>query len=55
MIQPGVAATPENAQYFHAAYIWAALLYGGYAIVLRNRVRHVRDRLRALRSSNTSR
>ncbi|HEY0777322.1 MAG TPA: hypothetical protein VGD56_05070 [Gemmatirosa sp.] len=41
---------PDNAAYFHAAYVLIAFVYGGYAAVLlrrRARVRQVLDRLGA--------
>lgn len=39
---------PENAGYFHAAYIAAAVIYVGYVVSLWRRRRHVRRRLDAL-------
>ena len=39
---------PENAGYYHAAYIAVALLYGGYAVSLWARAR----RVRALRAAH---
>jgi hypothetical protein len=38
--------TPDNAGYFHAAYIAAAVIYGGYIAVLWSRARALRARLR---------
>ena len=37
--------TPDNAIYYQIAYAAAAVIYVGYAISLRIRERHVRDRL----------
>ena len=36
---------PQNAAYYHAAYILAAVLYGGYALSVWARSRRVRARL----------
>ena len=38
--------TPDNARYFHAAYIAAAVIYGGYVAVLWARARALRERVR---------
>ena len=38
---------PETSAYYHAAYVVAALLYGGYALSLWVRARHVRERRRS--------
>jgi hypothetical protein len=38
--------TPENAGYFHAAYIAAAVIYGGYIGLLWARAKALRDRAR---------
>ena len=38
--------TPDNAAYFHAAYIAAAVIYGGYIAVLWSRARALRERAR---------
>jgi hypothetical protein len=35
---------PDNAVYYHAAYIAAAVVYGGYVISLLVRTRRARDR-----------
>ena len=43
-----VGGPPDNASYFHAAYVLIVLIYGGYAGVLlrrRARVRRVLDRM----------
>jgi hypothetical protein len=37
---------PDNAAYFHAAYIVAALIYGGYIAVLWSRARTLSARAR---------
>jgi hypothetical protein len=37
---------PNNAGYYHAAYIAAVILYGGYAFSIWWRARGVRARLR---------
>lgn len=37
---------PDTSAYFHAAYIAAAVLYGGYVLSLWIRMRRVRERLR---------
>jgi hypothetical protein len=37
---------PDNAAYFHAAYIAAAVIYGGYIVVLWSRARALRERAR---------
>ncbi len=39
--------TPQNEGYFHAAYLIAALLYGGYAVSLWWRARAVASRPRS--------
>ena len=38
--------TPDNAGYFHAAYIAAAVIYCGYIAVLWSRARALRVRAR---------
>ena len=40
---------PDNGQYFHAAYVIVALLYGGYALALWRRMQRARARLQAIR------
>jgi hypothetical protein len=40
------AAMPDNAVYFRAAYIAAAVIYGGYIVVLWARARALRARAR---------
>ena len=35
---------PDNAVYYHAAYIAAAVIYGGYIVSLVIRTRRARDR-----------
>ena len=37
---------PDNAVYYHAAYVVASALYGAYALSLWWRVRHLRERAR---------
>ena len=37
---------PDNAIFYHAAYIAAALVYGGYVVALIVRNRRARDRER---------
>jgi len=37
---------PDNAVYYHAAYIAAAVIYGGYIVSLVIRTRRARDRER---------
>jgi hypothetical protein len=39
--------TPDNGFYYHAAYVAAAVIYVGYALTLRVRVRRLRARLEA--------
>jgi hypothetical protein len=46
---------PDTASYYHIAYAWAAVLYGGYALLLWRRARRVRARLEALARSLGSR
>ena len=45
MVQP--SAPPDTSAYYHVAYVWAAVLYAGYAVLLWVRARRVRERLRA--------
>jgi hypothetical protein len=42
---------PDNAVYYHAAYIAAAVVYGGYVISLLVRTRRARDRERRRRGA----
>jgi len=42
---------PDTSAYYRAAYIWAALLYLGYALFLWSRGRRVRAGLRAAREA----
>jgi hypothetical protein len=42
--------TPDNASFYHAAYIAAAVVYGAYAISLVIRSRRARERLRGTES-----
>lgn len=39
---------PDTASYYHIAYTWAAVLYGGYSLLLWRRARRVRARLDAV-------
>jgi hypothetical protein len=39
--------TPDNAGYYYAAYVVAAVIYGLYAVSIALRLRKVRDRRRA--------
>jgi hypothetical protein len=39
--------TPDNAGYYYAAYIAAAVIYGAYAVSIAMRWRRVRDRNRS--------
>lgn len=45
--QVAQAGPPNTATYYHVAYTWAAVLYGGYALVLWRRARRVRAHLAA--------
>lgn len=40
--------TPDNAGFYHAAYVAAAVVYLGYAISIRVRARALRARLEAV-------
>ena len=40
---------PDNAVYYHAAYIAAAVVYGAYTISLVVRTRRARNRARRMR------
>ncbi|HEX9484199.1 MAG TPA: hypothetical protein VF929_06440 [Gemmatimonadaceae bacterium] len=44
--------TPDNAGYYHAAYLAAAAIYVGYAISLRVRLRRLRARVSQIVASN---
>ena len=46
--QQVAAAMPDTSAYYHAAYLAAAVLYGGYLLSLWIRARGVRERLRAM-------
>lgn len=37
---------PDNAIYYHAAYIAAAIIYGGYIVSLAIRIRRANERKR---------
>jgi hypothetical protein len=43
---------PDTATYYHLAYTWAAVLYGGYAATLWRRTRRVRAKLTAARHAD---
>jgi hypothetical protein len=45
---------PDNAVYYHAAYIAAAVIYGGYVISLLMRTRRARERERRAGVAKTS-
>jgi hypothetical protein len=45
LAQPG---PPNTASFYHIAYTWVAVLYGGYAAYLWRRAARVRARLDAL-------
>jgi hypothetical protein len=45
---------PDTAAYYHIAYTWAAVLYGGYSLLLWRRARRVRARLETARRSDPS-
>ena len=49
------ATPPDTATYYHIAYTWAAVLYGGYALLLWRRARRVRERLTAAAVSTVTR
>jgi hypothetical protein len=44
---------PDTARYYHIAYTWAALLYGGYSLLLWRRARRVRSRLKVFHRSDS--
>jgi hypothetical protein len=46
--QQVAAAMPDTSAYYHAAYLAAGVLYGGYVLSLWIRARGVRERLRAM-------
>jgi hypothetical protein len=45
ILQP--SGPPDTSAYYHVAYVWVAVLYAGYAVLLWSRARRVRQRLRA--------
>lgn len=47
------ASPPDTATYYHIAYTWAAVLYGGYALSLWRRARRVRARLESANRSDS--
>ena len=46
---------PDTTGYYHVAYVWAAVLYAGYAVLLWARGRRVRERLRVPRQGQSGR
>lgn len=46
ILQP--SGPPDTSAYYHVAYVWGAVLYAGYSVLLWARARRVRQRLRAL-------
>ena len=48
LLQQLAPAVPDTSAYYHAAYVAAAVLYGGYVLFLWMRARRVRDRQRAI-------
>jgi hypothetical protein len=48
------ASPPDTASYYHIAYTWAAVLYGGYSVLLWRRARRVRARLDLAHRSDSS-
>ncbi len=38
---------PDTSAYYHVAYVWAAVLYAGYSVILWMRSRRLRTRLEA--------
>ena len=53
MLQP--SGPPDTTGYYHVAYVWAAVLYLGYALSLWARGRRVRERLAAAREGQSGR
>jgi hypothetical protein len=47
IVQQVASAMPDTSGYYHAAYLAAGLLYGGYVLSLWIRARRVRERLHA--------
>jgi hypothetical protein len=45
---------PQNAQYYHIAYMAAVVIYGGYALTIWLRRKKVRARLAAERPASRS-
>jgi len=45
---------PDNAVFYHAAYIAAAVIYGGYVVSLVLRTKRARDRARRERRSGVA-
>jgi hypothetical protein len=45
MLQSG--GPPDTSAYYHVAYVWAAVLYAGYSLILWARARRLRKTLEA--------
>lgn len=45
MLQSG--GPPDTSAYYHVAYLWSAVLYAGYSVILWSRARRLRRRLAA--------
>ena len=43
---------PDTSAYYHAAYVWLAVLYAGYVAMLWSRAKRVRNRLAATRGGD---
>ena len=53
MLQGG--GPPDTGAYYRAAYVWSAVLYSAYAVILWARGRRVRSRLEAARGRTAGR
>jgi hypothetical protein len=53
ILQP--SGPPDTTGYYRVAYVWAALLYAGYAVLLWARGRRVWERLAASRGDQSGR
>ena len=49
ILQGGPPGPPDTSSYYHAAYVWLAVLYGSYIAILWSRTKRVRSRLAAAR------
>ena len=47
--------TPDNAGFYHVAYVAAGVVYVGYALSIRLRARALRDRLAAISRKESER